>query len=144
MGGCKDRTDWSRCNVTGDCTCGETTEFESSRRLQTDYEWNCTRYYLEGMCNETYYGEVDCEGMEMRIACRSACCLCDSGLPPHCGIVEEQIDVLPFWLLPAAIGAGVLLLLVFICSCVSWKRRWCHSRYCCKRCCRCLDRCAGR
>merc|ERR1712046_312060 len=79
--GCKDMQDWSRCKASGECDCDLSggTAFQT-RRLQGNgtgnfgngtipdedqevEEWNCTRYFLEGMCNDTYYDEIDCEGM---------------------------------------------------------------------------------
>eukprot|EP00747_Dinoflagellata_sp_TGD_P101470 gnl/TRDRNA2_/TRDRNA2_168363_c1_seq2.p1 gnl/TRDRNA2_/TRDRNA2_168363_c1~~gnl/TRDRNA2_/TRDRNA2_168363_c1_seq2.p1 ORF type:complete len:571 (+),score=55.70 gnl/TRDRNA2_/TRDRNA2_168363_c1_seq2:38-1714(+) len=121
---CRDDLDWERCNDTG---------------------WNCTRYPLEDMCNETYQGDTSCDSVEMREACRSSCCLCGSQNGEHC--YEKDLDLLtgvPAFVLPVAAGGGGFLCLNFCGCCLCWKRRWCHKRRCCRACCRCLDRCARR
>lgn len=117
--GCKDMIGWERCNDSG---------------------WNCSYVFLNDLCGEEYQSEVDCFGNSMAFACRESCCLCSEGNPAHCGATGDSGTGL-VWLMDAVViaipaAAGLVVLLG---CCQLWKRRLCHERKGCRRCCRCLD-----
>lgn len=157
---CKDMDDWKRCDEGADepyfmgpnntiINWTFWNESNMSGNLSNGTWiwpeiWNCSRYRFSEMCNESYRDDLDCGGLQMRIACRESCCLCGAGNSEHCFEEDEGNTRFPPWAIPAAAGGAGWFVLCCCCSSCCWKRRTCHKRRGCKRCCRCLDRCARR
>eukprot|EP00928_Gymnodinium_smaydae_P070539 TRINITY_DN54350_c0_g1_i1.p1 TRINITY_DN54350_c0_g1~~TRINITY_DN54350_c0_g1_i1.p1 ORF type:complete len:797 (+),score=107.72 TRINITY_DN54350_c0_g1_i1:135-2525(+) len=137
--GCADNKEWTNCNATSILRRLQGSNPSNDTLLPARANWNCSRYRYEGMCNETF--DANCEGVPITLACRSSCCLCESNNPQHCGIQVVVVEELPPWVVPVAASAGGLLLVGLVVAALAWKRRWCHHRRCCRRCCRSLDRC---